>query len=79
MDRRRMVLAVSLNAFAGLWHGSKASISTYLPSTRGSPLLRLSVGTLRQVVKPPIALVSQQLTSYGGLDSHQRVVERGRQ
>src|SRR5258706_4583824 len=35
-----------------------------------APLMRLSVGTLRQVVKRdlPIAFVPQQLTSYGGLD-----------
>src|SRR5215467_5196760 len=35
-----------------------------------APLMRLSVGTLRQVVKRdmPIAFVPQQLTSYGGLE-----------
>src|SRR5881296_1070041 len=43
-----------------------------------APLMRLSVGTLRQVVKRdlPIAFVSQQLTSYGGLELLRRYVRR---
>src|SRR5262245_49979735 len=42
------------------------------------PLMRLSVGTLRQVVKQdlPIAFVSQQLTSYGGLELVRRYLRR---
>ena len=40
--------------------------------------MRLSVGTLRQVVKRdlPIAFVPQQLTSYGGLELLRRYVRR---
>ena len=40
--------------------------------------MRLSVGTLRQVVKQdlPIAFVPQQLTSYGGLELVRRYVRR---
>src|SRR2546427_4245371 len=43
-----------------------------------APLMRLSVGTLRQVVKRdlPIAFVPQQLTSYGGLELLRRYVRR---
>src|ERR1700746_16759 len=41
-----------------------------------APLMRLSVDTLRQVVKRdlPIAFVPQQLTSYGGLELLRRYV-----
>jgi hypothetical protein len=40
--------------------------------------MRLSVGTLRQVVKRdlPIAFVPQQLTSYGGLELLRRYLRR---
>jgi hypothetical protein len=40
--------------------------------------MRLSVGTLRQVVKRdlPIAFVPQQLTSYGGLELLRRYLQR---
>ena len=40
--------------------------------------MRLSVGTLRQVVKRdlPIEFVPQQLTSYGGLELLQRYLRR---
>src|SRR2546428_13909463 len=43
-----------------------------------APLMRLSVGTLRQVVKRDlsIAFVPQQLTSYGGLELLRRYVRR---
>src|SRR5437867_5614719 len=43
-----------------------------------APLMRLSVGTLRQVVKRdlPIAFVPQQLTSYGGLELLRRYVRQ---
>src|SRR5215467_11221871 len=43
-----------------------------------APLMRLSVGTLRQVVKRdlPIAFVPQQLTSYGGLELMRRYLSR---
>src|SRR5215475_15728269 len=43
-----------------------------------TPLMRLSVGTLRQVVKRdlPIALGPQQLTSYGGLELVRRYLRR---
>src|SRR5712691_5264741 len=43
-----------------------------------APLMRLSVGTLRQVVKRdlPIEFVPQQLTSYGGLELLHRYVRR---
>ena len=40
--------------------------------------MRLSVGTLQQVVKRdlPIAFVPQQLTSYGGLELLRRYLQR---
>src|SRR5437667_247265 len=43
-----------------------------------APLIRLSVGTLQQVVKRDlsIAFVPQQLTSYGGLELLRRYVRR---
>src|SRR5262245_18493563 len=43
-----------------------------------APLMRLSVGTVRQVVKQdlPSAFVSQQLTSYGGLELVRRYLRR---
>src|SRR4030095_11533324 len=43
-----------------------------------APLMRLSVGTLRQVVKRDlcIAFVPQRLTSYGGLELLRRYVRR---
>src|SRR5262245_33964137 len=43
-----------------------------------APLMRLSVGTLRQVVKRdlPIAFVPQQLTSYGGLELVRRYLRQ---
>src|SRR3989442_11155847 len=43
-----------------------------------APLMRLSVGSLRQVVKRdlPIESVPQQLTSYGGLELLHRYVRR---
>src|SRR5205814_8207820 len=43
-----------------------------------APLMRLSVGSLRQVVKRdlPIEFVPQQLTSYGGLELLRRYVRR---
>src|SRR2546428_515569 len=43
-----------------------------------APLMRLSVGSLRQVVKRdlPIEFVPQQLTSYGGLELLHRYVRR---
>src|SRR2546430_12956175 len=43
-----------------------------------APLMRLSVETLRQVVKRdlPIAFVPQQLTSYGGLELGRPYVRR---
>src|SRR5947209_19789079 len=43
-----------------------------------APLMRLSIGTLRQVVKRDlsIAFVPQQLTSYGGLELLRRYVRR---
>src|SRR5438093_5767772 len=43
-----------------------------------APLMRLSVGTLRQVVKRDLAIafVRQQLTSYGGLELLRRYVRR---
>src|ERR1043166_7974523 len=48
------------------------------PRFEEAPLMRLSVGTLRQVVKRdlPIAFVPQQLTSYGGLELLRRYVRR---
>src|SRR2546422_6228830 len=46
------------------------------PRFEEAPLMRLSVGTLRQVVKRDlaIAIVPQQLTSYGGLELLRRYV-----
>src|SRR5256885_3418530 len=43
-----------------------------------APLMRLSVGSLRQAVKRdlPIEFVPQQLTSYGGLELLHRYVRR---
>src|SRR2546429_9359874 len=43
-----------------------------------APLMRLSVGSLRQAVKRdlPIEFVPQQLTSYGGLELLPRYVRR---
>src|SRR5215475_7409341 len=43
-----------------------------------APLMRLSVGTLRQVVKRdlPIEFVPQELTSYGGLELLRRYLQR---
>src|SRR6266699_4020804 len=43
-----------------------------------APLMRLSVGTLRQVVKRDLAIafVPQALTSYGGLELLRRYVQR---
>src|SRR5439155_3298872 len=43
-----------------------------------APLMRLSVGSLRRVVKRdlPIEFVPQQLTSYGGLELFRRYVRR---
>ena len=43
-----------------------------------APLMRLSVGTLRQVIKQdlPITFVPQQLTSYGGLELVRRYLRR---
>src|SRR5207244_7844798 len=43
-----------------------------------APLMRLSVGSLRQMVKRdlPIEFVPQQLTSYGGLELFRRYVRR---
>src|SRR5205807_7658037 len=43
-----------------------------------APLMRLSVGTLRQAVKRdlPIAFVPQQLTSYGGLELLRRYLRQ---
>src|SRR5207249_8605442 len=43
-----------------------------------APLMRLSVGTLRQVVKRDLAIefVPQQLTSFGGLELLRRYVQR---
>ena len=48
------------------------------PRTAEAPLMRLSVGTLRQLVKRdlPIAFVPQQLTSYGGQELLRRYVRR---
>src|SRR5918996_3181674 len=48
------------------------------PRTAEAPLMRLSVGTLRQAVKRdlPIAFVPQQLTSYGGLELLRRYLRR---
>src|ERR671919_56937 len=48
------------------------------PRYAEAPLMRLSVGTLRQVVKRdlPIAFVPQQLTSYGGLELLRRYARR---
>src|SRR5919106_5081909 len=48
------------------------------PRYAEAPLMRLSVGTLRQVVKRdlPIAFVPQQLTSYGGLELLRRYLRR---
>src|SRR4029450_470670 len=48
------------------------------PRNAEAPLMRLSVGTLRQVVKRelPITFVAQQLTSYGGLELLRRYVRR---
>src|SRR6266850_3634720 len=48
------------------------------PRTAEAPLMRLSVGTLRQVVKRdlPIAFVPQRLTSYGGLELLRRYLRR---
>src|SRR2546422_2478016 len=48
------------------------------PRFEEAPLMRLSVGTLRQVVKRDlaIAIVPQQLTSYGGLELLRRYVRR---
>src|SRR5260370_40893059 len=47
-------------------------------SVREAPLMRLSVDSLRQVVKRdlPIEFVPQQLTSYGGLELLHRYVRR---
>src|ERR687892_2483010 len=48
------------------------------PRYAEAPLMRLSVGTLRQVVKRdlPIVFVPQQLTSYGGLELLRRYARR---
>src|SRR5262245_29205739 len=53
-------------------------MSPHHSSIRGGPLMRLSVGTLRQVVKQdlPIGFVPQQLTSYGGLELPRRYVRQ---
>src|SRR5512145_1635488 len=49
-----------------------------IPRYVEAPLMRLSVGTLRHVVKRdlPIAFVPQQLTSYGGLELLRRYIRR---
>src|SRR5918996_2213449 len=49
-----------------------------LPLTRKAPLMRLSVDSLRRVVKRDLALqfVPQQLTSYGGLELLRRYGRR---
>src|SRR5881409_3092315 len=47
-------------------------------SFTGAPLMRLSVGSLRQMVKRDLTIefVPQQLTSYGGLELFRRYVRR---
>src|SRR5204862_341319 len=49
-----------------------------IPQFAEAPLMRLSVGSLRRVVKRdlPIEFVPQQLTSYGGLELFRRYARR---
>src|SRR4029453_8581863 len=56
----------------------KGRTSHVFPRTAEAPLMRLRVGTLRQVVKRdlPIAFVPQRLTSYGGLELLRRYIRR---
>src|SRR5215467_5969119 len=55
--------------------GERANVT---PHTLEAPLMRLSVASLRRVVKRelPIEFVPQQLTSYGGLELLRRYVQR---
>src|SRR4029453_14514608 len=54
----------------GLQCGLKGEQATALPLTLEAPLMRLSVASLRQVVKQDLTIqfVPQALTSYGGLE-----------
>jgi hypothetical protein len=55
--------------------GERANVT---PFTLEAPLMRLSVTTLRRVVKRdlPIEFVPQALTSYGGLELLRRYLQR---
>src|SRR5258708_9375692 len=62
----------------GLPMNQKSGRAHVTLSVTEAPLMRLSVGSLRQVVKRdlPIEFVPQQLTSYGGLELLHRYVRR---
>src|SRR5512134_1562192 len=58
--------------------GLKGERATVTPHTQEAPLMRLSVASLRRVVKGDltIQLVPQGLTSYGGLELLQRYLRQ---
>src|SRR2546422_482493 len=62
----------------GLPSNPKGGHPHVIPQFAEAPLMRLSVGSLRQVVKRdlPIEFVAQQLTSYGGLELFRRYARR---
>src|SRR5262245_66569720 len=62
----------------GLLCDRKGERANVTPNTQEAPLMRLSVATLRRVVKSDLRIefVPQQLTSYGGLELLRRYVRR---
>src|SRR2546422_3212656 len=62
----------------GLPANPKGGHPHVIPQFAEAPLMRWSVGSLRQVVKRdlPIEFVAQQLTSYGGLELFRRYARR---
>src|SRR5262244_1925241 len=62
----------------GLLCDRKGERANVTPNTQEAPLMRLSVATLRRVVKGDLRVefVRQQLTSYGGLELLRRYVRR---
>jgi len=62
----------------GLLCDRKGERANVTPNTQEAPLMRLSVATLRRVVKSDLRIefVRQQLTSYGGLELLRRYVRR---
>src|SRR5215472_4730508 len=62
----------------GLLRGCKGEHANVTPPTQEAPLMRLSVASLRRVVKGDLRIefVRQDLTSYGGLELLRRYVCR---